>query len=360
MPDNFNPQNKKTMLTIDGGGARGIIPLMALLRLEEVTGKTVPELFDFVGGTSVGALIAAGIAAGRSAGEMIELYERFVHSIFRLDYVALAFRHGFRYLYDKGEMRGLLREYVGEVKMSELERAVLITAKDMARSETIFFVNRGPGAAISRDLPLILVAEASASAPVYFEPVGDAVDGGVGTYGNACYVATVEALAYISREEPDWRDGNVIHCSFGTGLSSNRLRRGEARRWLPLRWPLWVMGEALEEAIENNVQLTLRHFGQRIDFRRYEVSLEDEVVRRELGVRIPPGMRSNDLSLDSVSPAQIALMKDIGRAYAAGLDFSLTGEQLRQNPPPGYAGHPYPPRLPPLTEDEVRRMLGLG
>ncbi len=67
MPIDFNPQKKKTMLTIDGGGARGIIPLMALHRLEQDTGQICHELFDLVGGTSVGALIAVGSAAGRTA-----------------------------------------------------------------------------------------------------------------------------------------------------------------------------------------------------------------------------------------------------------------------------------------------------
>ena len=79
--------------------------------------------------------------------------------------------------------------------------------------------------------------EASTSAPVYFEPVGDAVDGGVGTYGNTCYIATVEALVYLSREDPAWRDGNVIHLSFGTGVAANQIARGQAIKWLPLRWP---------------------------------------------------------------------------------------------------------------------------
>ena len=141
----FNPLGKKTILTVDGGGARGIIPLMALLKLELDTGQPCHELFDFVGGTSVGAIIAGGIAAGLTAAQIIELYERFIHTIFKLDYGAVLFRHGLRYLYDKTELRRLLKEYLGETPLGELRQGVLLTVKDMARAETIFFVNRGRG-----------------------------------------------------------------------------------------------------------------------------------------------------------------------------------------------------------------------
>lgn len=359
MTVDFNPERKKTLLTIDGGGARGIIPLMILRRMEEVTGKSVNHLFDFVGGTSVGALIAAGIAAGRNASEMIELYDRFVQMIFRKDWQAIVFRHGLRYIYDKTAMRRLLTDFVGDVRLGDLDKIILLTVKDMARAETIFFVNRGPGAALTGHASLARVAEASASAPLYFQPVGDTVDGGVGTFTNACYVATVEAMEYLG--EPGWEDGNVIHVSLGTGLPVNQLRRGEVQGWMPWQWPLWLLGEMLDEASDNNVRLTVRHYGERIDFRRYQVSLQDEVVTGELGITIPPGLRSNNLGLDSASPAEVELMREIGTKFAAGLDFTLSGVELALNAPPGYGGYPFrPSRLPPLTTAEVDAMLGSG
>ena len=353
----FNPQGKKTMLTVDGGGARGIIPLMILQKLELDTGRPAHELFDFVCGTSVGALIAASIAVGHSAEEIITLYHKFIASIFKIDYFAVAFRHGLRYLYDKTAAREVLREALGDVRLKDLPIGALFTTKDVVRGETIFFVSRGPGARVTGDVMLRQVVEASASAPIYFEPVGDCVDGGVGTYGNTCYVATVEALEYMSRQDPAWRDGNVIHVSVGTGLAAQARQRGEARRWLPLGWPLWIINDVLDEAGDASVQITARHYGSRIDFRRYNVSLLDSVVREELGVAIPPGMESNKLSLASASAAEVALLKAIGTAYAAHLDFTRTGAQLIQSPPPGSTGSPYPSRLARLTAAEVQAML---
>jgi patatin-like phospholipase/acyl hydrolase len=63
----INPAGKKMILSIDGGGLRGMIAVAMLAELEAVTGKTCPELFDMVAGTSTGAIIAAGIRLGYSA-----------------------------------------------------------------------------------------------------------------------------------------------------------------------------------------------------------------------------------------------------------------------------------------------------
>ncbi|MCA1837557.1 MAG: patatin-like phospholipase family protein, partial [Actinobacteria bacterium] len=62
------------MLSIDGGGIRGIIPAVALAKLESTTGRLTRETFSFVGGTSTGAIIAAAIAAGIPAADILNLY----------------------------------------------------------------------------------------------------------------------------------------------------------------------------------------------------------------------------------------------------------------------------------------------
>ncbi|HLH73281.1 MAG TPA: patatin-like phospholipase family protein, partial [Chloroflexota bacterium] len=58
------PLARRKLLAIDGGGIRGIIPATALVKLEQTTGQLTRDIFAFVAGTSTGAIIAAGIAAG--------------------------------------------------------------------------------------------------------------------------------------------------------------------------------------------------------------------------------------------------------------------------------------------------------
>src|SRR5579884_4291292 len=68
------PLARRKLLAIDGGGIRGIIPATALVKLEQTTGQLTRDIFAFVAGTSTGAIIAAGIAAGVPAQRILDLY----------------------------------------------------------------------------------------------------------------------------------------------------------------------------------------------------------------------------------------------------------------------------------------------
>ena len=67
---------RRRILAIDGGGVRGIIPAVVLARLEQATGKPARETFDFLAGTSTGAVIAGALAAGIPADRLVSLYRR--------------------------------------------------------------------------------------------------------------------------------------------------------------------------------------------------------------------------------------------------------------------------------------------
>src|ERR1039458_9192408 len=73
---------RRFLLSIDGGGVRGIVPALALARLEEITGRPARETFSFVAGTSTGALLAAAVAAGLPATQMVALYRDRTREIF--------------------------------------------------------------------------------------------------------------------------------------------------------------------------------------------------------------------------------------------------------------------------------------
>jgi patatin-like phospholipase/acyl hydrolase len=52
------------VLSIDGGGIRGIIPAMILAEIEDRTGKPIAEMFDLIAGTSTGGILALGLPSG--------------------------------------------------------------------------------------------------------------------------------------------------------------------------------------------------------------------------------------------------------------------------------------------------------
>ena len=83
LPDRYRVEKPRKLLALDGGGIRGVMTLEVLIKIErmlaEATGKgedfRLCDFFDYIGGTSTGAIIAAGLARGMSAQELLEFYK---------------------------------------------------------------------------------------------------------------------------------------------------------------------------------------------------------------------------------------------------------------------------------------------
>jgi hypothetical protein len=213
---------------------------------------------------------------------------------------------------------------------------VLITAKNVRTSRTDFFVRDNPGNA-SRwgALPLRDAVLASIAAPTYF-PAHEAalrgkrhvwVDGGVGVAGNPSYHAAVEAIHYSGGAYPP---GDTRMLSFGTGSSPHPLQADKASLF---DWLQWVISELLEDTSDWQTVVTRREYDRtgRIDLRRYDLDLAPDVVRL-LGVQVPKDQDVTRIGLDAVWA--VDLLTDIGRAFAARIDFANPdGFELRSPKP---------------------------
>jgi uncharacterized protein len=265
------------LLSIDGGGIRGIIPALLLAALERQTGRPVRETFDFVAGTSTGAVIAAGIAAGIPAGRMADLYAERAPQVFRAAPVIGGLRRLVRgHLYDTQALHRLLREDLGDARDWRLNDApidLLVTAKRVGDGMPWYFVRDSPANSCrAGTIGLADAVTASAAAPTYFAPwpirgIGELIDGGVGVAGNPVYQACVEAFEYTDLYRP--ADTQVI--SLGTGRFLGRERPG----WL---WPWfgWLLSELLRSPAEQQTELVHRHY-RAAAFHRIDVALQREI-----------------------------------------------------------------------------------
>jgi patatin-like phospholipase/acyl hydrolase len=61
------------VLTIDGGGTRGLFPATILRKLEEETGKSITDMFDVIAGNATGGIIAVGLASGMKIDDIAEI-----------------------------------------------------------------------------------------------------------------------------------------------------------------------------------------------------------------------------------------------------------------------------------------------
>jgi uncharacterized protein len=322
----INPNDKKTLLSLDGGGMRGVVTLGMLAELEQITGKAAYELFDMVAGTSTGAIIAAGIAVHMSAEAILKVYRTTLAQTFGERNLAFWIRYaltGFRFLYPLEPFRRALQPLVEGKKLRDLvDPIVLLTTKDVRTSNTYFLVSKGRGGAMFAEVPVSGAVAASSAAPIFFPPVtGNLIDGGVGAYGNPCLAAAIEAMEYIGAPER-FVDGNVIHVSLGTGYPPNNVTDGAAGRFWLFNWVEYIIGENIDDSGLQQVYTTRAIYRDRMDFRRYNPLLSRDNVEKTLRVPNPAGIDPAKLGLDSRSPAEIDLMEQIGRAYARQLDWT--------------------------------------
>ena len=316
----FNPYQKDVILSIDGGGMRGIVALAMLCWLEEQTGKPAYELFKLVGGTSTGALICAGLGLGMSAQEMMEdVYKdrlpRAFGKVKRFRWLRFLFS-GLRHMYKYKPFIDALGPYSEGKRMADIDRpAILLTTKDLRTSNTYYIINQGPGAAMFAHWPLAGAVAASVAAPLFFPPVqGNLVDGGVGSYGNPCLAASVEAVEYLQM-----RPENVIHLSLGNGYISNETDEGVGAGFWLKSWIEYLIFEGMDDAALQQVFMARAIYSQ-MDFRRYNPLLSRENVEHNLAIDCGD-VDPSALALDSSARDEVELMEQIGRAYAAKIDW---------------------------------------
>jgi uncharacterized protein len=327
----FNPTGKKVILSVDGGGMRGTIPIAMLAELEQMTGKPCQQLFHMVGGTSTGAIIAAALALGFTAQETLDMvYKNRLPGAFPPDTlwsnIGIYARYllgGLRYIYDLEPFRLALQPLSHDKRIRDLSKPIFFaTIKDVRTGSTLYVTSAGPGAALVQDWPIAGVVGASGAAPIYFPPVADnLIDGGAGVYANPSLAVATEAMEYIGAGE-GFVDGNVKLISLGTGYAPREAADGEAARYWLKDWVYYLILNGIDDASLQQVLVTRSIYGKRIDFSRYNPLLTRQSVSEALGITLRDIDDPAKLELDSRRPHQITLMERIGRAYARLIDWT--------------------------------------
>jgi hypothetical protein len=266
----------KKLLSIDGGGIRGIIPACTLVALEQQLGKPVRECFDFAAGTSTGALIAAAAAAGVPATRILEIYTTRANEIFTPSQPLADIERATKgYMYNPANIQKVLASEFGAAAAWTLNDSpirVLLTAKGIDTHPWYFVQDNPKNSGTTGTLRLIDCAAASASAPTYFKPstveIGGKptvlVDGGAGVTGNPVYQACVEAFYYDTFTPAETR---VV--SLGTGFYPT----GDAVPSGAIKWLEWTVNALLDAPEDQQPELVNRHFPgimQRFDWQLTE------------------------------------------------------------------------------------------
>lgn len=340
---NVDPSHR-IIVSLDGGGIRGILTLQLIKKMEEIAGLQLYQFCDMFAGTSTGAIIAGLLSYGLKATEIEQLYIQLVSKVF-MKRSLLANRFLNPAAYDKKNYRQALQDVLGNTTLREAclknHVDIFLTAKDITDNEETFFTcfdNNGIKGTY-QDALMRIVMEATMSAPTYFNPLERFVDGGTTTYNNPSLAALIEAKQYDGKGKYDFPCITLF--SFGTGklVKSVSPQEGlhpsgpDAYFWLN-----YVMDESSQDASGMQTDM-LRSGLVDVDYRRFQISFDTAAIQKLPNLDISQLHFTNanwlhDLTDDDLKNVQMDdvskfdLMKTIGEAM---VDYIMVNNQFKRD-----------------------------
>lgn len=281
------PEGNKIILSLDGGGMRGILTIQLLKKLETIAGSPCYKWCDMVAGTSTGAIISSLILKKKTANDIEELYVKLLSRVFTKRNM-LANRYYNPPAFDKENYRILLKEIIGNSTIEEVCKETgidcLLTAKDMTAGEETFFTcvkKEDSFIGTYKTILLRAVMEATMSAPTYFAPFERFIDGGTTTYNNPVLAAILEALEYTGKDK--YKANKLTVFSIGTGTTLRFIppdKTQEPKGIDALFWLNYVMEETGKDASEMQIDILRSGLIKGLDLRRYQMSFDEETMAK--------------------------------------------------------------------------------
>ena len=242
--DRLQPSPPKKLLALDGGGIRGVLSIEILARIEKIVRNargdqtlTLGDYFDYIAGTSTGAILAAGLARGMAVADIREIYHQHGKEMFR----RAALWRRLWYRYSSKDLQKLMQDTFGaDTKFGDpgLHCLLMIMLRN-ASTDSPWPLSNNPYAKYNNrsrpdcnlHIPLWQLVRGSTAAPVYFPPESielqpDSsgkehkfvfVDGGVTMSNNPAFQLFL--MATMDAYKLNWPTGqqHMLIVSVGTG-----------------------------------------------------------------------------------------------------------------------------------------------
>lgn len=222
------------ILSVDGGGIRGIIPALILQEIEKKLKRKKPltECFDLMSGTSTGGIIIlllntpnANKKSKYSASDVVQLYQNLGSSVFNQSWGQyLSSLNGwFSEKYSSDNLKMNLQKLYGDSRLQDALTNIIIPAYEISKDDNVFFKSDKAKQDPWRDFYFRDIGQATSAAPTYFKPATiqaishhkkyTLIDGGV-ALNNPTMSACVHALKLFGR------DCDFLVISIGTGTNN--------------------------------------------------------------------------------------------------------------------------------------------
>jgi len=276
------------ILSIDGGGIRGILPAKILAELERryCGGRPAGDFFDLITGTSTGGIIALGLATGQTGKRILDLYMHHGGEVFPRSWMhrfrigrKIVWLRGLRhYAYDPRPLRKYLTQVFGNGVIGDATRRLCVPSFDGFTEVYIFKTPHHKDYKKDWRDKLVAAAMATAAAPTFFPAYQDGgryfADGGVWA-NNPVMIGLVDALAchQLNRRQ--------IHIlSLGSGDTELRITRKQI-----LKGGVWHWREIISSAMHLQSQNATGQAGLLIG--------RDQLIRLNA-----PAMPENPMEMD--------------------------------------------------------------
>lgn len=275
------------ILSLDGGGIRGLITAIWLQKLEEELNTPLYEHFDLVAGTSTGAILACGVSKGISPEEIVKMYVDRGREVFP-GRASRLWSRATRLLsegvsapkYDGKGLGRVLKDVFHTSVFGNLKiKPTLVTTYDTFSREAMVFKNDRPE---YHSLRVADLCKASSSAPTYFPAhimqVGGAdvplIDGGV-VANNPTACAIAEAFRANDRlKDSGYKREEFLVASFGTGQATRPIDAEDALEWGATEWAIPII-DVLFDGSADSVDYIARQIIASENYFRFQVRLED-------------------------------------------------------------------------------------
>jgi patatin-like phospholipase/acyl hydrolase len=258
------------ILSIDGGGIRGLLPATFLCEIESKIKEPIWKYFDLITGTSTGGIIALALAAGYTCEKIQKMYDEMASKVFpKKVWIHKLFAACLGSIYDISKLEHVLKlEYINEGKplcMRDGMTRLCIPAIDLTNGKVTVY--KTPHSAVypkektffaDADKEMWQVALATSAAPIYFRPArlhkSYCADGGLWA-NNPSLVGIVEAI------QSGYELNEIIVLSLGTGESAFQVEQNVAKNIRLWHWApnglIDLSFQSQSQAVQNQIRSLL-------------------------------------------------------------------------------------------------------
>lgn len=272
------PRGRRWLLCLSGGGYRGLFTARVLAQLESEIGAPLHRAFDLVAGTSIGSILALGVAFGTPVEQLVALFEQHGRDIFPKRTLARAVGSLVRPRYATETLESLLAGKFDAKGFDRLKTLALVPAVNLTEARHHVFRSAN-GSAPASTCSLVDAALASAAAPTYFLPriVDDVMyaDGGL-IANKPDTLAVIEALSVLRWDRLDVQVLSIGATAPLAGLPTS----ASPRRWGIVGW-MWG-AKLIEQMMSAQATLALDSARTLVPDQVVEIDVEQSQAQSEV------------------------------------------------------------------------------